>query len=393
MCDEHLDQARTLSVAAGAAIGGAIVAVVVAIALNGGVFTAPGAVIPMIIAGTAAGSAAGLLRAGLKALELYIACGGLHPTCDGKFYNLRNGVTGAATAAGAWSGACFATAGIAWIPWAGGVPMAAALAGLLVTSAAIAAVAYQWTQVRDCSTSMARVAGRLEPGERLSDPWWLRLRPVTGRREYAWPESEHLHLLPGTEEGRVRLDVYGSEKSCGRYTIGEWRLEAVARVAGTVTGPIAFSWTLDGEPLPATTDSSGRESTLSTTVPPRLPVVSMGIGRDPVTAESELQVTARDTATGRVVAKSEMVVLPKEKQICFGRLVLPLLPLELDSPIYESRIRTRLEYAGAALVRAIRVANPIPRGVAGAAGGIAGRGPRLRGVEAGVDDLAVEDLR
>lgn len=367
MCNEHLERARTLSVAAGAAISGAIVAVGVAIVLNGGFFSAPGAPVPMGIAAALAGSAAGLLGAALNALQLFIACGGLHPTCDGRFYNLRNAIAGAAAAASAWSGICAAIAFGAWAPWIAIPPMIAAVGGLGVTAGLIGTVAYMWTQVRECSSAAARAAGALEPGERPSDPWWLRLRPVTGKTEYAWPEGEHLHLVPGTEE-TTRLDVYGSELSFGRYTIGEWRLEAVARVTGSVKGTIEFSWTLDGEPLSgATTDSSGRESTLSTTVPPRPPIAGPGLGYE-LTGESELQVTARDTATGRVVAKGAMVTLPRESRLGFGRMVLPLLPLELESPVLESRLRTRLTRAGDLLVRAVRVANPLPRGVPVAAG-------------------------
>lgn len=54
------------------------------------------------------------------------------------------------TVLGIQATACFAAAGIAWIPWAGDVPMGVILAALIIQAALIATLIGFWIAVATC---------------------------------------------------------------------------------------------------------------------------------------------------------------------------------------------------------------------------------------------------
>jgi hypothetical protein len=132
MCD--LDPLfLSLGLAAGFIIASAA-AIAVAVVLNGGFFSAPGAPIPMATAAALATAAAiALITAQQRAFEFF-NCSGAPEACQGQLTNLTEALEGIAAVLGAQALAALAVALVAWIPWAAQPAMwviAAALAGQL----------------------------------------------------------------------------------------------------------------------------------------------------------------------------------------------------------------------------------------------------------------------
>jgi hypothetical protein len=140
MCD--LSQLTIFLSAAAALVAVAIAAIVVAAILNNGFFSAPGSPAFMVAAGVSTLLAVAALK---NAYNLAAACS--TPACGGALSNLLNVLAALITVLGIQAVACFAAAGIAWIPWAGQVPMYVILGSLisqaiLIPSAIAFAVAF-----------------------------------------------------------------------------------------------------------------------------------------------------------------------------------------------------------------------------------------------------------
>jgi hypothetical protein len=119
MCD--INPVRNLLLATLAAIVAAAGAVVTAAVSNNSFWGAPGSVGIMISAGVLTAVAIGLLAATSNALSTFCNC--LMGRCQQACSNLKNLLAGANAVLGFQVVACFAAAGIAWIPWAGQGPM------------------------------------------------------------------------------------------------------------------------------------------------------------------------------------------------------------------------------------------------------------------------------
>lgn len=156
MCDPG--RVRAWLAGASAAIITSIALIGVAIGLNASFFGAPGAPVPLVAAGVSAGTAVALLSQAVSALDAFCAClqerG--HHACVGICRNLRTNLDAIRVVVGIQATACFAAAGIAWIPWAGAAPMVV-IGGALVAQVflLISAMAF-YVQLENCVAESAR---------------------------------------------------------------------------------------------------------------------------------------------------------------------------------------------------------------------------------------------
>jgi len=156
MCD--LSSFQILLGTAGAFIAGAIAAVIVAAVLNNGFFSAPASPAAMITAGGLTLAAIGSLIAARALVESYFQCMGAPPACAGALSNLLNALAGLLTVLGIQAAACFAAAGIAWIPWAGGAPMYVILGAFIIQAALIPTVIVFSVALVNCVQQAAAAA-------------------------------------------------------------------------------------------------------------------------------------------------------------------------------------------------------------------------------------------
>ncbi len=299
-CQEYLDRAKGYWVGAGTAVTGSAVAVGVAAVLNNSFFGAPGAPAAMITAGALAAGAVALLKRSIDELDYFRQCGGVPRSCQGAFDNLTTNIAAIAVVMGIQASACLAAAGIAWIPWAGAAPMYVILAALIVQAGLIVSLAVYLAEFLACvkreETSSGR--GKLRPGEKASDPWYLRLHPARGN-EYAEAIGEA--EVPGSRRSWGAAAVV----TCAEFTAERWKIVAVADIIGASTA-IAFEWRFDGNAVPAssvTVTSAG--STLTLEVPAK--------------DQARIEVTAREGSFTRTDAAD--VELPARYPRC--KLTLP----------------------------------------------------------------------
>lgn len=193
---------------------------------------------PPVVVTALAVLAAATLRGALAALDLCHA-DGIPPVCEGHFQLLRRGYAPAIAAAAVVAGTT-----------ALGLPSGITYGALVLAASTLVNLQGPLQTLRDCLAIVARNIGPLEAGERLGDPWFL----------------------------RVETSVNG----------------AVARVLRRSL-PVSFSWTLDGEPIvKGRFTKHGVQSTLSLDTPPR---------------DGLLRVVATDEK-GRVVEKAIGVCQP-----------------------------------------------------------------------------------
>lgn len=128
MCD--IGPLRNWLIASLTTLIGAIGLVTAAAILNNSFFGAPASPALMIAAGVAAALAVVLLGFAISALNAYCQC--LSGRCEGQCSNLRNLLSGVVAVLGIQATACFAAAGIAWIPWAGAAPMYVILGAFII---------------------------------------------------------------------------------------------------------------------------------------------------------------------------------------------------------------------------------------------------------------------
>jgi hypothetical protein len=115
-----------------ASIVAAIAAVITAAVLNNGFFSAPAAPAFMIVAGASSGAAVVMLSLLLRNINDYYECMGSPAACAGELAGVTAAISALIAVLSIQAAACFAAAGIAWIPWAGAAPMYAILASLIV---------------------------------------------------------------------------------------------------------------------------------------------------------------------------------------------------------------------------------------------------------------------
>lgn len=164
MCDFSV--VAGLLTSASLAITVATIAIGVAIATNAGFFTAGGSPAAMITAGISTLAAAGFLIAANVAVTDFFNCmitsnPGIS-ACAGQLTNFSNNISAIITTLGIQATACFATAGIAWIPWAGQVPMWVIIGSLTVQAALIPSLIVFFNNLKDCVNSAS--ASNVIPG-------------------------------------------------------------------------------------------------------------------------------------------------------------------------------------------------------------------------------------
>ena len=155
MCD-----ATALHVLLGAAltcIVAAIVAVAVAAALNGGFFSAPGAPIPMGIAGGLTAGAIGSLTAARVLVEDFFRCMGSLPECQAHYDNYLGVIGALLTVLTIQMVSCFAVAAVAWIPWAAQPAMGVILGAFIVQLGVVPSLTVFWVQLESCLRHEAAV--------------------------------------------------------------------------------------------------------------------------------------------------------------------------------------------------------------------------------------------
>jgi hypothetical protein len=141
--------------ACGVGITAALISLGIAIALNNGFFSAPGSPVAMIAAGIATGVALGSIYLARGAFEEYLSCmelshRGISALCESSISNFMNAIAALATILGIQTTACFAAAGIAWIPWAGQAPMWVILATLILQIPIITTLGIFFVDVKNC---------------------------------------------------------------------------------------------------------------------------------------------------------------------------------------------------------------------------------------------------
>lgn len=310
MCEEHLKKAKDLVNAASATFAAAPILVLVAIALNGGFFTAPGAPVPMIGAAAAAFAAAALLGRAKEALQAWVICGGVSAECKGTLSNIENMLAAAMTTIGILGGACAGVAAAAWIPWFAQPGMWVVYGALLVGVGTIVSLQAMWGSLDKCQSDVAKTRGSLLPGEKASDPWFLRLAPKNEPR-YANPVGTDL----------IEEDVINHTwLRCRRVGVKEWMVEAVATIKGTPGPAMKFVWTLGGITIPsASVVSDSKHSVLSYHTP------ALG-------SAVMLKVEVRDSSGFTRSMTAEMDLTPEQLDC---KTILPLIPVRQKSPILE----------------------------------------------------------
>jgi hypothetical protein len=241
MCQQHLDAARGFWFAAGSAIAGSTATTIAAIVANGGFFTAPAAPALMIVtAGLAAAAAGSLIASGVELLR-FQACGGVPKSCEGKFRSLLGLVAGAITTQVALGYAALAAASVSWIPWVGIPALAAMLAAIIVQAGLIVGFGISLATVSKCliEDSVRRTSGGLRGNEKSSDPWFLRVHPLTGDR---YEQAVGPRMIEGTERVSGGAVVW----HCADFSAQTWRIAAEAVASGAETA-VAFVWTVDSK--------------------------------------------------------------------------------------------------------------------------------------------------
>lgn len=156
----NLTPFTALMATAAALIAGAIAAVITAAVLNNGFFTAPGSPAAMVTAGALTLGAIAALAAARGLVSDYYQCMGAPPACAGALANLLNALAAIMTVLSIQATACFVVAGIAWIPWAGAVPMYVILGALIIQAALIPTVIAFATAFVDCVNRATEVPPR-----------------------------------------------------------------------------------------------------------------------------------------------------------------------------------------------------------------------------------------
>lgn len=153
MCDDRPLIAAII--AAGTFILAAIASIIIAIGLNGSFWLAPGAPGAMIAAGVTTLLAVASLLTAYFFVSSYFACmvgtdSALGLRCKGALDNFLTALFALITVLTIQAAACFAAAGVAWIPWVGSAPMWVILATLILQAALIPTLTAFFFGLRRC---------------------------------------------------------------------------------------------------------------------------------------------------------------------------------------------------------------------------------------------------
>lgn len=257
VCEETARYIRSLLLGTAVLFSLAPGGIALAIFLNDGFFTAPLAPVPMFAAATAAAAAVGNLRYLLAALDEWAdpqQFGCVPRGCFETLRAFRSAVLAAIGSLAALAAACASVALKAWIPW---VPQAAMWAVFLAAGAAAATLAYLlvlFGKLRGCEARVASAVGPLRTGEKMSDPWFLRLEPLAGA-DFAKPIDSALG-------GSAAISNHWLE--CWLLDVRKWEVGAVATILGSPAAPVKFEWLFGGKPVAGSSSQAGTaKSTLN----------------------------------------------------------------------------------------------------------------------------------
>jgi hypothetical protein len=108
----------------------------------------------MVGAGVSSGVATGAHGHAKGAADAYFQCAGSPPACLGAYDSLIAALAAMITVMGIQTTACFVVEGIAWIPWAGGVPMYVILGALIIQAAMIPTIIAYANDLINCISSL-----------------------------------------------------------------------------------------------------------------------------------------------------------------------------------------------------------------------------------------------
>lgn len=315
-CQSELEKIRNLIAGAAASVGAAIVAGGIALALNAGIFTAPGASIVIgIAAAILAGAAAALGTADLM-LNNWKNGGCASRECEGAAYELMGYVASAAAGLVVAAHSAAVLIGIAWIPFAGGAGIATLLVGLGIALGFLAAAGLRWDNLTSCQDRVAKSRGPLMAGENPSDPWFLRVKP----------KSSSSYEKPSDATLADRQVSSPKELRCQMFDVREWEIGAIAYIQGSQLPSIAFEWKFDGSAVIGASVDTSTTSTLTVTKPA-------------VGATKKLSVTATDTngfsSTRTVDVNLGTISIHCDHVLYFVPLEIPTEapgPIEITSP-------------------------------------------------------------
>jgi hypothetical protein len=258
-CKHRLELARIAVIAAAGQIGLSIVFLGLAIAANAGFFTAVAAVGFVAVAAGFALTAFGSLAYAVGALIAIRNAGCIPQECAHEYSSLVGVITLAAGATLTLFATILATAPVAAIPWFAQPVLWAVLFAVIALAATITSLAKFFTPLIECLDRVARSRGPLEYGEKASDPWLLRLKPVEGSK-FAVP-------LDGSTAIVEEDYIHDTFVRCSRVSVGQWQIRAVAWIIAPAEVRVEFTWSLDGKPLGGTVTADGRRSVLTHIIP------------------------------------------------------------------------------------------------------------------------------
>lgn len=315
-CQSELEKIRNLIAGAAASVGAAIAAGGIALGLNAGIFTAPGASIAIGIAAGILVAAAGALGTADVMLNNWKNGGCASRECEGAAYELMGYVASAAASLVVAAHSAFVLIGIAWIPFAGAAGITALIAGLVFALGFLAATGLRWDNLTSCQERVAKSRGPLMAGENPSDPWFLRIKP----------KNASSYEKPSDATPTERQISSPKELRCQMFDVRAWEIGAIAYIQGSQLPPITFKWTLDSAIVSGASIDTPTTSTLTMTKPA-------------VGATKKLSVTATDTngfsSTRTVDVNLGTISIHCEHVLYFVPLELPTGapgPIEITSP-------------------------------------------------------------
>lgn len=334
-CQSDLEKIRDLIAAAAAGVGAAIATGGIALGLNVGIFTAPGASIAIGIAAGILVVAAGALGTAVAMLNNWKNGGCGSRDCEAAAYELMGYVGSAAASLTVAAHSAFVLIGIAWIPFAGAAGIGALIAGLGIALGFLSLAGLRWSNLTSCEERAAKSRGQLLAGEKPGDPWFLRIKPKTGS-SYERPSNASLADRQVSSPKELR---------CQMFDVREWEISAIAYIQGSQLPPISFQWKFDGGLASGASVDTPTTSTLTMKKP--------AIG-----ATKKLSVTATDTngfsSTRTVDVSLGTSSIHCDHVLYFVPLELPTEapgPIEITSPMVKQLLLDINDLATRHLVR------------------------------------------
>ena len=128
----------------------AIISLGIAIVLNGGFFTAPGAPAAMVATSVSAGLAAGFFTAAWLYVEEFFICSGSPAECLSDLHNLQAAIVALTTLLTVQAAAALAASFASAVPWLGSAAMVVIAVALAGTIALVIAVEETYGEFLEC---------------------------------------------------------------------------------------------------------------------------------------------------------------------------------------------------------------------------------------------------